>query len=91
MALQVAVISPLGFALVLLMDAYGPGAFSDPGVPFNVVLFAGAFVSAAVYVDTRSTSFSSPPGQQPKLPRCYPLLTLVAFASSVVWMDLLAG
>jgi sodium/potassium/calcium exchanger 6 len=83
---RVAVVSPLGFAVILQLDAFGLDAFSNPGVPLAVIMLLGAFFSAAIYADTQESVTT-----RTTLPRCYPVLVILAFASSVVWMDLVAG
>jgi len=49
-------------------------------------MLLGAFFSAAIYADTQDSVTT-----RTTLPRCYPVLVILAFASSVVWMDLVAG
>jgi len=86
------VAAPTGFFQALLVDSYGPDAYSTEshyGLPiFAWALLVGLVGSAGVYVLTRGTVVADDPKA---LPAVYSFLALGAFASSVVWMDLIAN
>jgi len=86
-----AVVAPIGFMQALLVDAYGPDAYSAQwyfGPMYASALLLGLLGSGIIFGLTRG---SVDPDDPKALPAIYSLLALGAFASSVVWMDLIAN
>lgn len=86
-----ACVSPLGFVMVLLLDAQGLDGFTEPvtsdsDVPLVVVLGGVGIVLGLIMAYLTREPVA--PGE---LPGVQPLLQFGAFASSVVWMDVLAN